>query len=79
MDAGSPAGAVGLSVRAALLRRPRTLRVRAHAGGVIKVTTHNRPIARIVGIPDHCDQACALWWPVVRQTVPAKSRPLRRL
>ena len=29
---------------------------RAHAGEVIEVTSHNRPIARIVGIPDHCDE-----------------------
>ncbi len=29
---------------------------RAHAGEVIEVTSHNRPIARIVGIPDHRDE-----------------------
>ena len=29
---------------------------RAQAGEAIEVTSHNKPIARIVGIPDHCDE-----------------------
>lgn len=31
-------------------------RVLARAGEVIEVTSHNRPIARIAGVPDPCDE-----------------------
>lgn len=39
-------------LKASLSRVPR----RAQAGEIIEVTSHNKPIARIVGIPPHADQ-----------------------